>query len=1022
VARRATALVLLSAVLLVLTASAASEYLTNRTGKTATAVTVTFSEEVRITSHDESVFPNQEPAGRAETFTFSGGELADNGRFKLSWTPGSASVVNCEWLTGRGLGVAPPETGGVGRQAGSTDGIGEIDWEAIPISVSYVGAENVVFFCDGNQDWANARFWDRDGCHVANLSVGVSNAGLAVRVTLDEYDRVGLYGYNVGFRVGGSALYMMLSPHDQRGRLAADVNGQWLELGTIMLGPLDVTDTTVRAWFPSAIYAQRFAVETLAASPVDLHLEYVEGTRRELFSYVGSGQAAWIGEGAPLPGSVLNALSLAMDTGDTGEIDREAIPASVAPNAKPEYAAIIGSAFGRSSSDGIGGTLRIPNLGVNSKELQMKYTTFLELLRRNTGNEPEALRDSQAIIGPADTLHHGWGSEITVYVVSESDGMNKWVEQVTNEINVGLGRTYLRQVQGFSAEWVFDFGVLTGYERQCSEQGIDAVVKLSPEGDPLSCRFSISGLFAYEEDFKTRLRKTIVQTMLLYKDYDPALVSHLGYDGYTYFEKTGFSVDFLNLVSALGGLPNGREFAPDLNEVNRSPIAVTLPLLKARVGDPITLDASGSVDTDGNVVSCSWVQAFPTKLGTDYVSDQAVILAGADSAAASFTPAWPGNYRFTLTVVDDVGACAYATVNVEVSPTTSILGSVGGVAIGEYYSRGYQDRYYGELVQWLVGHNVGAVRITPQIWMQTVHSTHVELLASDESDMPNGSTIDDSYLRAQIQSIHAAGMAVILVPLVEVYAWCCSRWDIAPTNWTLWFKSYGEVILHYASIAAELGVEYFCVGSELAPTETHTSEWRELIRTVRAACPNAAITYESDTVYNDAYYTQVQFWDDLDFIGVSAYIPGSGDANTWGSGRMNPTSAEMEANITAWYARTVARVAKQFGKPVLFLEAGCEAYDGSNQAPWMYVSALMQNTLLSREQFTFDFRERIDYYEALGRFVSKTPEIVGVFFWSRVFMDPWNFQQYFVMYESLEVRDPPISEFIRLWYDYPPGQ
>ena len=1020
-ARRATALVLLSAVLLVLTASAASEYLTNRTGKTATAVTVAFSEEVRITSYDESVFSEQDPTGRAETLTFSGGELANGGRFKVAWTPSSASVVNCEWLTGRELGVAPPGVVGVGRQAGSTASIGEIDWEEIPVSVSYRGAENVFFSCDGDNDWANARFWDRAGCHVATFSAGVSNAGLAVRVLLDEYDRIGQYGYNVGFRMGGSALYMMLSPHDQRGRLAADVNGQWLELGTIMLGPLDVTDTTVRAWFPSAIYAQRFAVETLAASPVDLHLEYVEGTRRELFSYVGSGQAAWIGEGAPLPGSVLNAPSSAVDAGDTGEIGRAAIPVSVAPNAKPEYAAIIGTTFDRSPSDGMGGTFLIPNLGIKSEELQMKYTTFLELLRRNTGNEPEALRDPQTIIGPADTLHHGWGSEITVYVVSESAGMNKWVEQIISEINVGLGRTYLRQVQGFSAEWVFDFGVLTGLDRLRSEQGIDAVAKLSPEGDPLSCCFAISGLFAYEEDFKTRLRKSIAQTMLLYEDYDPALLSHLGYDGYTYFEKTGFSVDFLNLFSVLGELPNGRDFAPDLNEVNRSPIAVTLPLLKARVGDPITLDASGSVDIDGNVVSCSWVQAFPTKLGTDYVSDQAVILAGADSAAASFTPAWPGNYRFTLTVVDDAGACAYATVNVEVSPTTPVLGSVRGCASGAYYDQGYQTQYYGGLAQWFVSHNVGAVRITPQIWMKTVHSTDVESLASDASDMPKGSTIGDSYLRAQIQRIHAAGMAVILVPLVEVYAWCCSRWDIAPTNWTLWFKSYGEVILHYARIAAELGVEYFCVGSELAPTETHTSEWRELIRTVRAACPNAAITYESDTVYNDAYYTQVQFWDDLDFIGVSAYIPGSGDANTWGSGRMNPTSAEMEANITAWYARTVARVAREFGKPVLFLEAGCEAYDGSNQAPWMYMSALLQSSGLSREQITFDFRERIDYYEALGRFVSKTPEIFGVFLWERAFIDPYNYPGYF-MDNSLDVREPPISEFIRLWYDYLPRQ
>jgi uncharacterized protein YcfJ len=73
--RRVLALIPLGVVLLVCVALAASESLTNRTGRTATAVTVTFSEEVRITSYDESVFPTKDPSSRSDTFTFSGGQL-----------------------------------------------------------------------------------------------------------------------------------------------------------------------------------------------------------------------------------------------------------------------------------------------------------------------------------------------------------------------------------------------------------------------------------------------------------------------------------------------------------------------------------------------------------------------------------------------------------------------------------------------------------------------------------------------------------------------------------------------------------------------------------------------------------------------------------------------------------------------------------------------------------------------------------------------------------------------------------
>jgi len=77
----------------------ASETLTNRTGRTARAVIVTFSDKVRITSYDDSVFTIQEPSNRAEQFTFSGGELEHGDRFRLTWSPSSASIADHEWIT-----------------------------------------------------------------------------------------------------------------------------------------------------------------------------------------------------------------------------------------------------------------------------------------------------------------------------------------------------------------------------------------------------------------------------------------------------------------------------------------------------------------------------------------------------------------------------------------------------------------------------------------------------------------------------------------------------------------------------------------------------------------------------------------------------------------------------------------------------------------------------------------------------------------------------------------------------------
>jgi hypothetical protein len=80
-------------------ALAASESLTNRTGRTATAVTVTFSEQVRVTSYDEGIFPTKEPSSRSETFRFSGGQLENGTRFAVSWTPSTAEITSTEWET-----------------------------------------------------------------------------------------------------------------------------------------------------------------------------------------------------------------------------------------------------------------------------------------------------------------------------------------------------------------------------------------------------------------------------------------------------------------------------------------------------------------------------------------------------------------------------------------------------------------------------------------------------------------------------------------------------------------------------------------------------------------------------------------------------------------------------------------------------------------------------------------------------------------------------------------------------------
>jgi hypothetical protein len=122
VVRRVLALASLGLALVVRVALAASDSLTNRTGETATAVTVTFSGKVRITSYDETAFPTKAPSSRSETFRFSGGQLENGGRCFVLSTPSTATTTDtqCETTEDGRTSDASPTRCALGPAIGAT--------------------------------------------------------------------------------------------------------------------------------------------------------------------------------------------------------------------------------------------------------------------------------------------------------------------------------------------------------------------------------------------------------------------------------------------------------------------------------------------------------------------------------------------------------------------------------------------------------------------------------------------------------------------------------------------------------------------------------------------------------------------------------------------------------------------------------------------------------------------------------------------------------------------------------------
>jgi hypothetical protein len=163
VVRRVLALVLLGVVVVACAALAASESLRNDSRKTAYGVTIQFSDSVRITSWDTATFPTCSPSsGRAESFAFSGGELASSGQFRVSWTPSTAEITNTEW-----------ETTGA-NAAGSTSGTSApLTYEEIMAQIAhYPGPDEPLYVpAEGEQIWltdleGHADIYDNDSIRI----------------------------------------------------------------------------------------------------------------------------------------------------------------------------------------------------------------------------------------------------------------------------------------------------------------------------------------------------------------------------------------------------------------------------------------------------------------------------------------------------------------------------------------------------------------------------------------------------------------------------------------------------------------------------------------------------------------------------------------------------------------------------------------------------------------------------------------------------------------------------------------
>jgi hypothetical protein len=186
----------------------------------------------------------------------------------------------------------------------------------------------------------------------------------------------------------------------------------------------------------------------------------------------------------------------------------------------------------------------------------------------------------------------------------------------------------------------------------------------------------------------------------------------------------------------------------------------------------------------------------------------------------------------------------------------------------------------------------------------------------------DGHTATMESLRHAIRTSHDLGLKVMLKPHVDSFSgdW---RGTFQPEDPAAWFKSYTEMMKDYTRLAQDESVEIFSVGCEFVglTSSKYTTDWKTVIREVRDI-------YSGPLVYAANWgpeAKQVEFWDDLDFIGIDAYYE-----------LTHITDPTLDDLLAAWapFIAQIESIHQTWQKPVLLTEIGYRSIDGANMRPW----------------------------------------------------------------------------------------
>ena len=222
----------------------------------------------------------------------------------------------------------------------------------------------------------------------------------------------------------------------------------------------------------------------------------------------------------------------------------------------------------------------------------------------------------------------------------------------------------------------------------------------------------------------------------------------------------------------------------------------------------------------------------------------------------------------------------------------------------------------------------------------------------------------DSVFIKAIKDLHTNGLHVQLKPHLWTFeGWRANLNHHSNENWNIWFDSYENYILYYARLAEHTGVELFCIGTELKSSiKKQPERWKKLIKKIRSIY-SGKLTYAAN--WHDEY-EYIDFWGDLDYIGIQAYFP-----------LTKNKTPNLETIEKGWrkHIKKLETLHKTYKKPILFTEVGYRSDVSATIKPWEWDSTF---SILHKKKSD---KTQLLAFEALFNQIWHKEWFAGVYIW-----------------------------------------